>query len=132
METWDFSDINAKFAQSQLGRTLQFKLYGDSAYQYLVDSHIASRFVNPVGNQNYLNECMSSMREIIEWHYGDLCQYFKCVDFSKSLKLRQMDVPLMVLVAILLRNSHVTINGNKSSEYFKCKPPPFEIWVNQI
>jgi hypothetical protein len=132
LETWDFSQINEKFAHSQFGKPMQFKLYGDSAYQYLVDSHIASRYVNPVGNQGFINECMSSMREMIEWHYGELCQYFKCIDFSKGLKLRQMDVPLMVLVAMLLRNAHVTMNGNKSSEYFRCSPPSFEDWVNQM
>ena len=108
-------------------------MYGDSAYVHAVDvSHIAAKYVNATGELAQTNECMSSCRECIEWHYGELISQWKMIDFSKGLKLRYMDVPCMILNAMLLRNAYACMNGNKTSEYFNCPPPSFEIWVQKL
>jgi hypothetical protein len=70
IETLEFSDISNKLAIAQQGAHRQFKIYGDSAYQYVVDDHIASRYINATGQLAFTNECLSSCRECIEWHYG--------------------------------------------------------------
>jgi hypothetical protein len=92
LQCWRDSDINAILANLQGNDVLQFVVYGDSAYAVLVDSHIAYRFDNATGAFALTNKCMSSCREIIEWDYGDITRYWKGVDYSQGLKLRQMDV----------------------------------------
>jgi hypothetical protein len=125
------SGINAKIAAVQQNFPLQFKIYGDSAYAPLWDSHIMARFENPDNLEVLHNKNMSSCRECIEWDYGDLRRYFKILDFRHGLKIRQMDVADIYLVASILRNAYVTMNGSNTAEYFDCKAPSFEEWIGR-
>ena len=53
------------------------------------------------------------------------------VDYKKCLKMRKMPVKDMYLCAMILRNAHVTMNGNVTSETMDILPPKFEDWVAQ-
>jgi hypothetical protein len=129
IETYNMSDINGKLAAVQMNNNYQYKIYGDSAYQYLLDSHIACRYDNATGIEVRLNLAMSACRECIEWNYGHVNLLFKYVDYAHGLKLRQQNVSSFFLNAVLIRNAYVTMNGCQTSEYFNCKPPSFENWV---
>ena len=63
---------------------------------------------------------MSSCREIIEWDYGDVGRYWNLVDYKKVLKMRQMRVDEMYLVAMILRNAYVTVSANNTCSCRVC------------
>jgi len=130
LESWEHSDVHQKVIDCQAGMALKFKIYGDSAYQYIVDDTLASRYLNPSTTEVVTNEAMSSCRECIEWHYGELKQYFKIIDYIHGMKLMQMDVTSIVNSCFILRNAHTCMNGNKTSEFFNCRPPTFEEYVS--
>jgi len=116
----------------QLGQLLQWKIYGDSAYIHVPDSHILCRHTNEPNTARQVaeNKAMSSCREVIEWDYGDVGRYWNLVDYKKVLKMRQMRVDEMFLVAMILRNAYVTVSANNTAEYFDCPPPSLEEWVS--
>ena len=68
------SNINNQLVQLQLGKDLQWVIYGDSAYIHVPDSHILARHHNELNTdrQNLENKSLSSCRECIEWDYGDV------------------------------------------------------------
>jgi hypothetical protein len=90
---------------------------------------LAYRFENPTAEEAFTNKCLSSCRECIEWHYGEIGQWWAFFQHTKLLKIRQVRVADMYRVAILLRNLYVTMNGNKTAEYFDCRPPSFDEFV---
>jgi hypothetical protein len=56
---------------------------------------------------------------------------WRLVDYKKALKIRKMRVAEMYLLAMLLRNAYVTMNGSQTSKYFSIEPPSFSEWVAQ-
>jgi len=44
IDTWEHSKATEKIRDCQAGMALKFKVYGDGAYQYLVDNTLASRY----------------------------------------------------------------------------------------
>ena len=71
------SNINDVIATSQVGQLMQFCIYGDSAYMHLDESHIRARHnYDPLtARESIENRIMSSLREVIEWDYGDIGKY---------------------------------------------------------
>ena len=130
--TYYESNINELIAELQADQTLQYSIYGDSAYAILSESHLAYRYTEATtAAQQLTNNCMSSCRESIEWSYGDCMTHWKMLDFPHGLKVRQMDVESMFVCAVLLNNTHITLNGSNTVEYFDCAPPSFDQWVSQ-
>lgn len=131
LESLEFSQLNDILVDMQMGNLLQWKIYGDSAYIFVPDTHILARHNDEPNTEEKIaqNKAMSSCREIIEWDYGDLGRYWSLVDYKKVLKMRKMPVQDMYLVAMLLRNAYVTVSGGNTSEYFNCLPPTLEAWV---
>jgi hypothetical protein len=113
------SEILEQLEDLQLDEELKFKAFGDSAYE--VDRYIVSG-----GGKG-----MAAVRETIEWTYKDMKTIWKYCDYKHALKLRNQPLGKIFLVCMLLRNAHVTMNGNQASEYFVCEPPTFEHWVHQ-
>ena len=113
------SQILEQLEELQRDQELKFKVFGDSAYQ--VDDYIVSG-----GGKG-----MAAVRETIEWTYKDMKTTWKYCDYRHCLKLRKQPLGKIFLVCILLRNAHVTMNGNQAAEYFVCEPPTFEDWINQ-
>ena len=127
------SNINDKLVQLQLGRQHQWIIYGDSAYVHVADSHIAARHHNEFNTEREVleNRCLSACRECIEWDFGDVGVMWSMVDYKKVLKTNLMPVISIYMIALLLRNSYVTMNGGTTAEYFSLVPPTFEVWVSQ-
>jgi nuclease HARBI1 len=127
------SGLNEQLAGLQRGQYIQFKIYGDSAYIPLGLSHVRARHENAVMTPREIleNDKMSSCRQSIEWNYNDLKQYWKMIDYQRNLELFDMPVIPMALCAMILRNAHVTMNGNTTSSYFDCTPPSLESWTSQ-
>jgi len=129
--TWHASRLSMKMAALLLRHSYpNYRIYGDSAYTVISDECIAYHVDNSTDRtQGPKNKAMNSCRESIEWNYGDVKGLFKMVDYPKALRLRQMPVGNMCLLAILLRNFHVCFYGCNTSTYFKCQPPTFEEYV---
>ena len=113
------SEILEQLEELQIDQQLKFKVFGDSAYQ--IDEYIVSG-----GGKG-----MAAVRETIEWKYKDIKTVWKYCDYKHCLKLRKQPLGKIFLVCMLLRNAHVTMNGNQAQEYFVCEPPTFEDWISQ-
>ena len=74
---------------------------------------------------------MSSVREQIEWDYGDVGRFFPLVDYKNVLKLRAMPVGAMYLTAMIFRNAFNTLYPCLTSIYFGCQPPTLADWLRQ-
>jgi hypothetical protein len=117
--TLDQSRIEDIVQQLQEGEDEQYIMHGDSAYgisDYLISG----------GGRG-----MAAVRETIEWDYKDMKTLFKCMDYSHMLKMQSQPIAKIILVAMILRNAHNTMNGSQTSLYFGLNPPSFEEWVSQ-
>ena len=127
------SDLNNKLSTVQVGNAMQFKIYGDSAYVHLLESHILARHNYEVNTPEEIlqNRVMSSCREQIEWDYGDIGRYFHLVDYKYVLQMRKMPVAAMYLTAMILRNALNCLTPGIASQYFHLNPPTLEHWLAQ-
>ena len=58
-------------------------IYGDPAYPHRI--HLQRPFAQRAGfthEQQAFNQSMSQARVAVEWMFGDVLTYFKCVDFK--------------------------------------------------
>ena len=77
------------------------------------------------------NRALSSVREIIEWDYGEVGNFFPLVSYKKVLQMVNMPVKQMYLTALILRNAFNTMQPNNTSQYFNILPPSLEEWLAQ-
>ena len=130
------SSLDGKLRQLVADMDKSYLLYGDSAYAVSGLTNIVARKDTNVGDNNVRarfikeNSVLSSCREAIEWDYNDMKRYWPIVDYKKILKMKKMPVSKIFLVAMLLHNSYVCMNGSITSYYFEMEPPPFEDWVS--
>lgn len=68
--------------------------------------------------QEEFNARMSSVRESIEWLFGDIVNYFKFIDFKKNLKIGLSSTGKMYIVCAILRNALTCLYGNETSQFF--------------
>ncbi len=82
--TLGHSNLNDVIAGPQAGLPIQYVIYGDSAYMHLDESHIRARHnYDPLTARECIEiRSMSSLRETIEWDYGDIGKYFPIVDWK--------------------------------------------------
>ena len=113
------SNIEDKLHGLQMDNELKFRIHGDSAYT--VTDYIVSG-----GGKG-----MAAVRETIEWSYKDLKTIWKYCDYKHALKIRNQPLGKIFFVCMLLRNAHVILNGNQTSDYFVCHPPSLEHWLSQ-
>ena len=113
------SRIEDKMRALQAGQPLLFKILGDSAY--------SDNDVIVTGTSRGI----AAIREPIEWDYKDLKTMWKYLDYKHVLSLKKQPLAKIIFVCMLLRNAHVTMNGNQAAHYFLCQPPTFEQWVSQ-
>ena len=66
---------------------------------------------------------MSSMRQAVEWIFGDIVNFFKFLDFKKNLKIGLSLADKMHIVSALLHNARSCFYGTITSKHFECKPP---------
>lgn len=113
------SNINQRLANVQMGSESQYIIMGDSAYKK--QSHITSYHQREeiiLGYREW-NLKIKKVRISIEWNYGVTASLFKYVGMKWKLKLLKSDsVSKIYTVATLLRNLHVAVYGNETSNYF--------------
>lgn len=101
-------------------------LYGDPAYPLRV--HLQAPFRNAVitPQMQAFNTSMSSVRNSVEWLFGDIINYFKFLDFKKNLKIELSSVGKFYLVSAILRNTLTCLYHNQTSKYFGIDPPTLQ------
>jgi hypothetical protein len=126
------SRINPRMRDMQQGVfDILYALYGDSAYP--IYDCILSRHLGDDLNEvlSLENECMSSVRESIEWVNADIKSKFAFISFHKGLKLRHSpNVIRLIVVACILTNCYKCLNGCQTSKYFDLKPPSLEEYLS--
>lgn len=72
------------------------------------------------------NTAMSAIRSSVEWLFGDIINYFKFLDFKKSLKIGLSSIGKMYIVSALLQNALTCLYGNETATFFDLDPPTLE------
>ena len=67
------------------------------------------------------NQSMSTVRESVDWLFSDIVNYFKFMDFKKTLKISLSSVGKMYVVCAILRNALTCLYPNQT--YFNLDPP---------
>ena len=69
---------------------------------------------------------MSSVRQAVEWIFGDIVNFFKFLDFKENLKIGLSPVGKMYIASALLHNARSCFYGTITSNHFEYKPPIIE------
>ena len=101
-------------------------LYGDPAYPLRVHLQAPYRRENLTPEMAAFNKSMSTARVSVEWIFGDICNYFKFIDFKKNLKIGLSSVGKMYMVSALFRNALTCLQGHLTSNFFQLDPPTLE------
>ena len=72
------------------------------------------------------NTAMSAVRSSVEWLFGVIINYFKFLDFKKSLKIGLSSIGKMYIVSALLQNALTCLYGNETATFFDLDPPALE------
>ena len=72
------------------------------------------------------NKAISAVRMSVEWIFRDIVNYFKFLDFKKSLKISLSAVGIMYVLCSILRNALTCMYTKSTSEYFALDPPAIE------
>lgn len=62
------------------------------------------------------NLSMSSVRESVEWTFGDVVKSFKALDFKSNLKIGLSAVGKMYSVCALIQNAITCLYGNQTAQ----------------
>ena len=98
-------------------------LYGDPAYPLGVHLQAPYRSNNLTPQMTLYNKAMSEIRVSVELLFGNICNYFKFIDFKKQMKVHLSAVGKMYFVCALLENAQTCLYGNQVSEMFEIAPP---------
>ena len=101
-------------------------IYGDPAYPLRVHLQSGFRGANITREEELWNSKMSSVRQAVEWIFGDIVNFFKFLDFKENLKIGLSPVGKMYIVSALLHNARSCFYGTITSKYFECKPTIIE------
>ncbi|XP_068752999.1 uncharacterized protein [Montipora capricornis] len=101
-------------------------VYGDPAYPLRVHLQCPFRHGVLTDQMKAYNASMSVVRSSVEWLFGDIINYFKCLDFKKNLKIGLSSVGKMYIVSALLQNALTCLYGNQTSSFFALEPPTLE------
>ena len=101
-------------------------VYGDLAYPLRVHLQCPFRHGVLTDQMKACNASLSVVRSSVEWLFGDIINYFKCLDFKKNLKIGLSSVGKMYIVSALLQNALTCLFGNQTSSFFALEPPTLE------
>lgn len=108
-----------------------FKIYGDSAYHN--DTAIKRRHESPLTPEQLReNNAYNSARQSIEHINNDIKSKFAFLDYSRGLKVRQMDFAYIVFTALLLTNCYKCLNGCQTLETFQIMPPTLHDYLHNF
>lgn len=97
--------------------------YGDLAYPIRVHLQVPFRQNAITPAMEAFNSSMSSVRESVEWTFGDVVKSFKALDFKSNLKIGLSSVGKMYLVCALIQNAITCLYRNLTSNFFEIEPP---------
>lgn len=80
-----------------------------------------------------VNDAMASVRIAVEWEFGHVAKLFSFVRYKPEQKVHLSRCGLFYVVATLMKNVHICVNGgNNTSVYFGLDPPTLEEYINEI
>lgn len=99
-------------------------LYGDPACPLGV--HFQGPYKHAVLNplQEAFNISMSGVCESVEWLFRDIVEYFKFIDFKKSLKIQLSSVGKYYIVCAIFGNALTCSYTDHTSTFFDLEPQP--------
>ena len=97
-------------------------LYGHPAYPLRVQIQQPFRNAVLTTQMQEYNARMSSVRESVEWLFGNIVNYFKFID-KKNLKIGLSSIGKMYIVSAIMRNALTCLYGNETSTFFKLDRP---------
>lgn len=103
-------------------------IYGDPAYPLREYLQVPIRRPGTAAERNF-NSKMSQSRICVEWVFGKILNNFAFLDYKKNQKLCKQAVGKMYLVAALLTNCHTCLYGSQTSDFFDCRPPTLEEYL---
>lgn len=106
-------------------------IFGDMGY--VSSNRVITPFegLNLTRAQKKFNLEMSRCREVIEWSYKDVLQYFGFNRDKYNLKTGLSPVGMYYAVSVVLTNCHNCFYPNQTSQYFDCSPASIEEYLNQ-
>ena len=69
------------------------------------------------------NTSISSVRDSVEWTFGDVVKSFRALDFKSNLKVDLSSVGKVYLVCAIIQNAITCLYGNLTSNFFEIEPP---------
>ena len=103
--------------------------YGDSIYFNQECLRAKNRNWGLSDNESRMNRGLNSVRESIEWSYGQICTtLFPYVAHKNFMKVKNMPVGDIIFTCFLLRNLHVCLNGSTGSITL---PPTLQEYMNE-
>lgn len=107
-----------------------YLIYGDPAYP--VQAHIRSphRDTQLTAEQVSFNASMSSVRQCVEWCFGDIIRNFAFLDFKKNPKVVHQPVGKLYIVGAFLTNVRTCMHGNLTASYFMVDPPALSEYLH--
>ncbi|KAG1467919.1 hypothetical protein G6F56_004136 [Rhizopus delemar] len=108
-------------------------IYGDAAY---ANSLVVQRpFSRVSANEEQLrqNRRISSVRIAVKNEFAHATTLFAYLDFARTLRSMQSPISAYYVVATLLKNIHVCMNGgNQNSKRFGVMPSSLETYMNGL
>ena len=105
-------------------------LYGDPAYPLRVNLLGSFRNVLITPQMQQSNKTMSTVRDSVEWMFGDIIGSFKFLDLKKNQKIGLSAIGKQYIVSFLVRNAIACIYGNTTSVFFDINPLSLEEYFN--
>ena len=90
---------------------IRYKVYGDSIFPW--QECVQSRYYgdNVSARENLENRALSSCRESIEWHYGELGRLFPFIQYKNKNQLLKCPVKEVFITAMIMRNCLVCFSA---------------------
>ena len=66
---------------------------------------------------------MRSVRVSVEWIFGDIKNYFKFIDFKRSIKIQLSAIGKLFTVCAILQNARSCMYGSVISNFFNIDSP---------
>ena len=106
-----------------------YQLFGDPAYP--ISPYLLCPFGGAVKtkDQEAWNKEMSSVRQAVEWGFGNIVLKFAFLDYKKNMKIYLQPVGVYYVVGVLLVNCHNCLYSNIISQTFSCHPPLLENYL---
>lgn len=113
--------------QMRRSATEVYAVYGDPAYP--LQPHLMRPYTNPTPLQQDFNRQCSSVRQSVEWGFGNILRLWAFLDFKKSQKILLCPVAKYFAVATLLTNCYTCLYGCETMAFFGTKAPSLETYL---